>query len=79
MINTLTISTNPGGVYMEKNDLSHKTKRKPRPIREVSVAFHITLNTEEGEVFERKRENLGLATKAALGRMLIRQGLGLAD
>ena len=39
----------------------------------------MTLNVEEGEVFERKRENLGLATKAALGRMLIRQGLGLAD
>ena len=52
---------------MEKNDLSHKTKRKPRPIREVSVAFHITLNTEEGEVFERKRENLGLATKPHWG------------
>jgi hypothetical protein len=64
---------------MAESNSVHKTKRKPRPTREVSVAFHMTLNTEEGEVFERKRENLGLATKAALGRMLIRQGLGLAD
>ena len=53
--------------------------KRQRPTREVSVAFHMTLNVEEGKAFEHKRENLGLATKAALGRMLIRQGLGLAD
>ncbi|AMW17518.1 hypothetical protein Q7378_06735 [Glaesserella parasuis] len=63
---------------MEKGDLSHKTGRKIRPTREVSVAFHMTLNEEEGIAFEKERERLGLATKAALGRMLIRQGLGLA-
>ncbi|MCT8760708.1 hypothetical protein HQ939_07005 [Glaesserella parasuis] len=63
---------------MEKGDLSHKTGRKIRPKREVSVAFHMTLNEEEGIAFEKERERLGLATKAALGRMLIRQGLGLA-
>ncbi len=63
---------------MEKGDLSHKTWRKIRPTREVSVAFHMTLNEEEGVAFEKERERLGLATKAALGRMLIRQGLGLA-
>ncbi|MCT8824703.1 hypothetical protein ACN9OH_02865 [Glaesserella parasuis] len=63
---------------MEKGDLSHKTGRKIRPTREVSVAFHMTLNEEEGVAFEKERERLGLATKAALGRMLIRQGLGLA-
>lgn len=56
-----------------------KTERKIRPTREVSVAFHLTLNKEEGEAFERERERLGLATKAALGRMLIRQGLGLTN
>ena len=64
---------------MAENNNVHKTKRKPRTTREVSVAFHMTLNVEEGKAFEHKRENLGLATKAALGRMLIRQGLGLAD
>ncbi|NBB66944.1 hypothetical protein [Mannheimia haemolytica] len=56
-----------------------KTERKFRPTREVSVAFHLTLNEEEGEAFERERERLGLATKAALGRMLVRQGLGLTN
>lgn len=63
---------------MEKSDLSHKTGRKIRPTREVSVAFRMTLNEEEGIAFEKERERLGLATRAALGRMLIRQGLGLA-
>lgn len=42
------------------------------------MAFHMTLNKEEGEAFEKERERLGLATKAALGRILIRQGLGLS-
>ncbi|HGO5817741.1 hypothetical protein ACNHE2_09965 [Mannheimia haemolytica] len=56
-----------------------KTERKFRPTREVSVAFHLTLNKEEGEAFERERERLGLGTKAALGRMLVRQGLGLTN
>lgn len=64
---------------MEKNDLRPKSERKFRTTREVSVAFHLTLNKEEGEAFERERERLGLATKAALGRMLIRQGLGLTN
>ena len=59
-------------------EVSQKTKRKVRPTREVSMAFQITLNEEEGEAFEKERERLGLATKAALGRVLIRQGLGLS-
>lgn len=63
---------------MAETDLSQKTKRKIRPTREVFVAFHMTLNKEEGEAFEKERERLGLATKAALGRILIRQGLGLS-
>lgn len=63
---------------MEKGDLGPKTGRKIRPTREVYVAFRQTLNREEGEAFEKERERLGLATRAALGRMLIRQGLGLA-
>ncbi|QLB44689.1 hypothetical protein [Mannheimia pernigra] len=64
---------------MEKSDLRPKSERKIRPTRDVSVTFHMTLNKEEGEAFERERERLGLATKAALGRMLIRQGLGLTN
>ena len=63
---------------MAKTDLGQKTKRKIRPTREVSVAFHMTLNEEEGIAFDKERERLGLATKAALGRLLIRQGLGLS-
>lgn len=64
---------------MKEIDISQKNKRKLRPTREVSVAFHMTLNEEEGIAFEKERERLGLATKAALGRLLIRQGLGLAN
>lgn len=64
---------------MAKSEDLTKTKRKARQTREVFIGFHLTLNEEEGEAFERKRENLGLATKAALGRMLIRKGLGLVD
>ncbi|MDO4698170.1 MAG: hypothetical protein Q4A60_05775 [Pasteurellaceae bacterium] len=64
---------------MAEADLSQKLKRKIRPTREVSVAFHMTLNVEEGVAFEKERERLGLPTKAALGRLLIRQGLGLAN
>ncbi|KMK51569.1 hypothetical protein RO21_05585 [[Actinobacillus] muris] len=64
---------------MAKSDLAHKSGRKIRPTREVSVAFHMTLNVEEGEAFEKERERLGLATKAALGRVLIRKALGLSE
>lgn len=64
---------------MTKIEINQKNKRKLRPTREISVAFHMTLNEEEGIAFEQERERLGLATKAALGRLLIRQGLGLAN
>lgn len=64
---------------MTKIEINQKNKRKLRPTREISVAFHMTLNKEEGIAFEQERERLGLATKAALGRLLIRQGLGLAN
>ena len=49
------------------------------PAFDAQITQYVEEKGEEGEAFERKRENLGLATKAALGRMLIRQGLGLAD
>lgn len=50
---------------MAKTDLGQKTKRKIRPTREVSVAFHMTLNEEEGIAFEKERERLGFPCRSS--------------